>query len=747
MTIPALSRLSPRSRRAWLATSWPAAIWVAFAVVLLAAGAMMIPEGYRQAVEMTDVPEQDRVEMREALADLHLSPTHLAWFEFAVFNVASNIVNLAVGWLLIRRGPRSGFAVFLAFVLLAQANASYPPSIDDQLPGQPVAQAIIRLTTVVGIAGFFTLPFIFPDGRFVPRWTILWGVYNVAAVAIFAFAPSLLPNGDPWPTVEIVLTILTVLSIVYAVVYRYRRVSTPAQRLQTRGVMLGLVIGVPGFFLGDLFMRNIGPGAVGIACLFGFLTVMPIATTLPSLAVGIAILNHRLFDIDVVLGRTLVWLAMTGAVIGAYVGIVLGIGELVGSRDSLVLSLVATGVVAVAFQPVRARVQRGVDRFLFGERDDPYAVLARLGHRIEDTLSPAELLPAIVRTTQEALRLPDAALFLERPGGPVLAAASGVASGPTIRLPMVYQGQTVGALEVSPRGPGETFGAADRRLLEDLARQVGVAARTVSLATDLQHSRERIVVAREEERRRLRRDLHDGLGAQLAALILQAGAIRPLFRADPDAADREIASLREELRAAVADIRRLVAGLRPPALDELGLAGALRERLARLDRPDGDPDSPGLRVRFTAADPLPPLPAAVEVAAFRIVEEAVTNVVRHASARSVDVTLRVDGDLLEVTVTDDGVGLAASEGGGGAGLGLQSMRERATELGGACTVAPNPGGPGTRVSVTLPLTAAEPMPATLPATSDPPRIMLSSDAGDPIDVVPSPQAVQSWGRS
>lgn len=728
MTTPAISRCSLATRRTWLATSWPAVLWVFAAVVITIAGAMMIPEGYRQAVAMTDIPEPDRAELRRTLADLHLSPRHLAWFEFVVFNVVGNVVNLTVGWLLIRRAPRSGFAVFLAFVLLAQANASYPPSIDDLLPGQPIAQAIIRLTTVVGIAGFFTLPFIFPDGRFVPRWTVFWGVYNVVGVTVFAFAPSLLPDGGPWPTVEIVMTVLTVLSIIYSIAYRYRKVSTPEQRRQTRWVVFGLLIGVPAFFVGDIAMRNIGAGAVGVACLFLFLTVMPIATTLPTAAVGVAILNQRLFDIDVVLGRTLVWIAMTATVIGAYVGLVLGVGELLGSQDSLVLSLVATGVVAVAFQPVRARVQRGVDRLLFGDRDDPYAVLARLGHRIEDTLSPAELLPAIVRTTQEALRLPYAALFLERPGGPVLAAASGVASGPIVRLPMVYQGQTVGALEVSPRGPGETFGAADRRLLEDLARQVGVAARTVSLATDLQHSRERIVVAREEERRRLRRDLHDGLGAQLAALILQAGAIRPLFRADPDAADREITGLRDELRAAVADIRRLVAGLRPPALDELGLAGALRERLARLDRPDGGPDAPGLRVRFTAADPLPPLPAAVEVAAFRIVEEAVTNVVRHASARSVDVTVRVDGDALDIAVTDDGVGLTASESRGGAGLGLQSMRERATELGGACTVAPNPGGPGTRVSVTLPLTAPDHTSGPVLVISTPLPV-VSSDVG------------------
>ncbi len=700
--------------RARLAEHWPAALWLATAVAVTVAGALAFPEGFRQAADLTDTAPDQRDELRRALASLHLTPTKLAVFQ-SFTNAFSIVVNLTVGWLLIRRGPRTVFTGALAFVFLGLSAANYPPNIDDVLPGRPLAQVVIRLATLAAVAGFMTLPLVFPDGRAVPRWTRPVVAYIAASVGAFVFFPDI-GNTSLWTPVDTVFTVVQVLSTLFAVVYRYRRVSTTTQRQQTRWVVFGLLVAIPAFFAGDAMMRSIDGNPGGVACLFGFLIVMPIAFGLPTVTIGIAILNHRLFDIDVVLSRTLVWLAMTAAVVGAYVGLVLGVGTLVGSDDSLVLSLVATGAVAVAFQPVRARVQRTVDRLLFGDRDDPYAVLARLGHRIEDTLATAELLPAIVRTTQEALRLPYAALFLERPGGPVLAAASGVASGPTVRLPMVYQGQTVGALEVAPRGPGETFGAADRRLLEDLARQVGVAARTVNLAADLQHSRERIVVAREEERRRLRRDLHDGLGAQLAALILQAGAIRPLFRVDPDAADREIADLRDELRAAVADIRRLVAGLRPPALDELGLAGALRERLARLDRPDGGPDAPGLRVRFAAADPLPPLPAAAEVAAFRIVEEAVTNVVRHASATFVDVTLRVDEHSLDITVVDDGVGLAdsggadgtglaGSKGADGTGLGLQSMRERATELGGSCTVTAVPTGRGTLVSVSLPLTA------------------------------------------
>ncbi|MEJ7763833.1 MAG: GAF domain-containing sensor histidine kinase, partial [Thermomicrobiales bacterium] len=578
--------------------------------------------------------------------------------------------------------------------------------IEDYLPGQPVAQTIARLTTVVAIGGFFTLPFVFPDGRFVPRWMVIWGILNIAGVAAFAFFPDSGPRGTPWVLVEAIETGLMVLSLVFSVVYRYRKVSTPEQRRQTRWVAFGLMIGLPGFFAGDAMMRNIDASPLGVACLLGFLTVMPIASTLPTVTIGIAILNHRLYDIDVILNRTLVWLTLTGAVTVTYIGMVIGVGGLIGSRDNLVLSLVTTGLVAVGFQPLRLRVQRLADRFLFGDRDDPYAVLARLGHHIEDSLGPADLLPAIVRTTAEMLRLPYAALFLERGGGPVLVAASGVAptSTSTVRLPLVYQGQAVGALEVANRAPGEVFGQADRRLLGDLARQIGVAARTVSLADDVQRSRELIVTSREEERRRLRRDLHDGLGAQLAALVMQAGIARRLVRSDRDAAERELTDLREELRAAITEVRRLVLGLRPPALDELGLAGALRARLERLDRGGLAADAAAPRVRFAADDPLAPLSAAAEVAAYRIVEEAVTNAVKHAAARSISVDLRCDTAALMISVSDDGVGIAPPV--DGSGIGLHSIRERATELGGTCAIGAGPDGRGTLVRVRLPVAPA-----------------------------------------
>jgi signal transduction histidine kinase len=246
---------------------------------------------------------------------------------------------------------------------------------------------------------------------------------------------------------------------------------------------------------------------------------------------------------------------------------------------------------------------------------------------------------------------------------------------------------------LSPRSPGEGFSDADRSLLEDLARQAEVAVHAVRLTTDLQHSRERLVATREEERRRLRRDLHDGLGAQLAGLNVQAGTLRRLIPSDPDAADELVVELRDELQGAIADIRRLVYDLRPPALDDLGLGESLRRLADRYGSEDGS-----LRVVVEAPEDLPDLPAAVEVAIYRIAQEALTNAARHARARTCVVRLAVDGDVV-LEIVDDGVGIPAER---SAGVGLSSMHERASELGGSCTVEAVTEG-GTRVQVLLPL--------------------------------------------
>src|SRR5260370_12490926 len=270
-------------------------------------------------------------------------------------------------------------------------------------------------------------------------------------------------------------------------------------------------------------------------------------------------------------------------------------------------SLLATGIIAVLFQPLRLRLQREVNRLLYGERDEPSKVISRLGQRLEATLAAEAVLPTIVETVTQALRLPYAAISLKQDGEDVLAASSGQAAGEPTRLPLVYQSEPIGDLLLAPRARGETFSSADRALLADLARQAGIAVHAVRLTTDLQRltqelqlARTHLVTAREEERRRLRRDLHDGLGSVLASLNWRAGALRLVLFRDPVAADALVVEQQNTIQAAIGDIRRLVYDLPPPALGELGLIGAIRKRAAKQSAPTERDSVLGLRVAVGA---------------------------------------------------------------------------------------------------------------------------------------------------
>ncbi len=407
----------------------------------------------------------------------------------------------------------------------------------------------------------------------------------------------------------------------------------------------------------------------------------------------IAILRYRLYDIDLIINRTFVYGALTACVVALYVLVVAYLGVVLRTSSNLATSLAATGLIAALFVPLRDWLQRGVNRLMYGERDEPYKVLSDLGASLEATLAPESVLPTVVETVARALKLPYAAITLKQDGVFVEAARYGQRpAGEPLIVPLTYQQETLGQLVVSPRAPGESFTKSDVRLLGDLARHIEVAAYAVRLTADLQRSRERLVTAREEERRRLRRDLHDGIGPQLAALTLKLETARKLLSHDPQASAL-MADLSERARATISDVRRSVHALRPPALDELGLIPALREGAAQYSQN-------GLRVSVEAPKSLPSLPAAAEVATYHIAQEAMTNVVRHARARNCSVRIALDEDAgtLRVEIVDDGRGVGE---GHKVGVGLHSMRERAEELGGRCKVDTLAGG-GTLVSAELP---------------------------------------------
>lgn len=306
------------------------------------------------------------------------------------------------------------------------------------------------------------------------------------------------------------------------------------------------------------------------------------------------------------------------------------------------------------------------------------------------------MLPTVVDTVAEALKLPYAAVEVGQADHFVTAAEHG--QRPTdddrlLHLQLTHGGQAVGRFTLAARDRRRELSAADRRVLDDLVRQIGTAVHAVRLSADLLRSREQLVVAREEERRRVGRDLHDGLGPQLASLTMKAEAARDLVSANPYRAGELLAELLEQTESAVQDVRRVAYQLRPPVLDALGLLTALRVHAGDQQR---------VPVQLDLPDELPRLPAAVEVAAYRIALEALHNVASHAGASRCMVRMRHEGGSLHLEVADDGSGIPADH---VAGVGLSAMRERAAELGGSCAFEVAPGS-GTLVRVVLPITSA-----------------------------------------
>ncbi len=428
--------------------------------------------------------------------------------------------------------------------------------------------------------------YLFPSGYFVPHWTRWLAPVWIAGTNLHDVLPLVVGRSVLLGRLTSLFFDAWFISLALAQAYRYRYAATPPERHQTRWVLFGVIVGIGGYAVVDvmrLALVVLLPSVQQIPSPFTNGAYYVLMTLVP-LAFGVAILRARLYDIDILINRTLVYGALTTCIVGAYIVLVGSLSTFLRIENNLVISLVTTGGVAVLFQPLRDRLQQGVNRLMYGDRDQPYAVLSRLGQRIEGTLAPDAVLPTLVETVREALKLPYAAIAIEEEGERVPKAASGAPVPDPLVLPLVYQGETVGHLLLGPRAPGEGWNRADRRLLADLARQAGTAVHAVRLHLELQHARSRLVTAREEERRRLRRDLHDGLGPVLASLALQADTAHDLVRSDPDQAETLLVDLTTQAQGAVVDIRRLVYALRPPALDELGLAGALRADILAAPR-------------------------------------------------------------------------------------------------------------------------------------------------------------------
>lgn len=414
---------------------------------------------------------------------------------------------------------------------------------------------------------------------------------------------------------------------------------------------------------------------------------------LPS-ALAVALVRGEFLDIRSTISRALLYVSLTGGLLGLYAAAVSVIGALAG-HSGLVATLPATGVVAVAFSPARARLQHWVDRLLYGERGDPARVLGALGRRLEAALPVDQVLPAIAETVAEVLRLPYVGIKTTAGDAGLLACERGEPPDQPECVPLLHQGRAVGELLVGPRRGERSLSDGDRALLGDIARHVAASVSAASLHTEIAASRSRLAVAREEERARLRHDLHDRLGSHLVGLTLQLDTLETRSEGTSAAALRE-AHLQAE--SALDEVRRLSRGLRPAELDELGLVAAINAAAGRLSVRDGEG---AWHASVTAAVQLPIVTDATEAAAYHITVEALTNAYRHSGGEHAHVRIGVDapGSSLNIEVTDDGRGINGHD---GEGVGLRSMRSRAAQVGGVVWISERSGG-GTVVRTELPL--------------------------------------------
>ncbi|MGF7034362.1 signal transduction histidine kinase [Paenibacillus mucilaginosus] len=727
LTSPAEAPLMPKGEAAGRQTVSPPVRWAILGACLLSVLLFIaaLPHFIRDmstfCVESACGASENPPPGREWLTAHGFSPLVYAGAYAALYSLFA-LVYIAAALVLYRKksGDRMGL---LGMLTLVTFGVTFTPILETLKTVGPFYAAAVRLVAGLGISSFMLFFALFPGGTFFPRWN-RW----LVAFIILIRAPGLmfpdtvldLQYWSQWWMGGWLL--LWSLSMVGIQIYRYRRCSDVLERQQTKWVVFGLSLAVAGL-LGITAVFLVFEEAILLDPVKTFVvdTGIYFSMTLIPATMLIALLRHRLWDIDPLVTRTLVYGALTVSVVAVYIGSVWYIGTILHTSAQWFVSLLATSLVAVMFAPLKERLQRTVNRMIYGEKDDPSSVLGRLGRQLEEPLPPEEALRVVVRTIREALRLPYASLTLLHSGEDLPVAEDGtpVPLQELERIPVIHRGEELGAVRVAPRSPGETFSSSDRAFLALLVRQAGVIVHGLRmsldlrrLAADLQESRERLVRTREEERRRLRMNLHDDTAPRLAALALTAAAAEELMKSDPEAAKRILAELRSSIRRTVDDIRTLVYDLRPPALDELGLAGAIRERIGDLASAmhasgSGEPGGCGA-IRFELDEPAawPALPAAVEVAAYRIATEAMVNAVKHSRAACCRVTLRIvedEGPQLQLWIEDDGIGMPpAGERTGARSLGMHTMRERASELGGWCTVEAGERG-GTRVAAMLPI--------------------------------------------
>ena len=625
----------------------------------------------------------------------------------AFFGVSAVIGS--TGWYLFNEGNRDA-----ALVLLAIDSPSWVPVV------------VLPVTFLL---------LLFPDGHLPsPRWRWFAWVVGIGLVVVYVaimfdprtFDDSPVPDlSNPIgieplaPVLDAIQAFILVIPIgvlgsLAGLVVRFRR-SGPVERLQLRWLLTAAV--VVAILYSGVILASLG-GGWGSGEEPGWLLVLQgvavVSFALIPIAIGVSILRYRLFDLDVVINKAVLFGALAVFITAVYVAIVVGVGALVGSRTSPVLSAVAAAVVALAFQPIRRQAQRVADRLVYGKRATPYEVLSEFSEHVGHTYANDELLPRMARALGEATGAARADVWVRvgeelRPeavwpddagvpaGRPVLGDAGEVTRSSMLE-PVRHHGEVLGALSIEKR-PGEALSPTEQKLVRDLAAQAGLVLRNAGLTADLRAtiaelrtSRQRLVTAQDEERRRLERNLHDGAQQRLVALNVKLGLLERLVDRDPEQARTVASQLQGEANDALEELRDLARGIYPPLLADQGLVAALESQARRSAVPV-----------TIEADGIGRYAREAEAAVYFSCLEALQNVAKYADASSATVLLS-DGDgCLRFEVADDGVGFDPST--SSYGTGLQGIADRLAALGGELEVRSAPGG-GTTLAGSLPVVAA-----------------------------------------
>jgi signal transduction histidine kinase len=648
-----------------------------------------------------------------------------------VFNNASPVAEYLIFLLILffpngrlLPGPRwrwvAGAALAAIAVELVQAFTSVSlnqlsprvPSVPNPL-AVPALDALTNSNSLVPQLAFFLLIVLvlvavvvrFRRSRDLERqqmrgFAYVAGATLAAVLLTFTFTP---PNHKLTETSVFVL-VGTLAAAALARIRRWR--SVQRRPIRWTPYIVATVVGVGSLSFSFTSPSN-GPDVANAALGVGFGVLLP-AT------IGLAVMRHGLYDLDIFISRSIVYGSLAIFITGVYVGIAVGIGTLVGSggKPNLGLSILATAIVAVGFQPVRERVQRVANRLVYGNRATPYEVLSHFSERVAESYASDDVLPRMARVLAEGtsadvaevwLRSGDAlrraAVFPLQSPAPAAVHLDGSAelSIPTTDRAVVvrHQGDVLGALTVTKRR-GESLTPIEIRLMDDLAHQAGLVLKNVGLTSDLlarledlRSSRRRLVAAQDDARRKLERNLHDGAQQHLVAIKVKLGLVDMLLTRDPAKASATIVALKSDADEALETLRDLARGIYPPLLAERGLAVALQSQAGKATLPV-----------HVDADGVGRYPQEIEAALYFCTLEALQNVQKYAKASNALVRLREDGGQLLVEVTDDGRGFDVAVTSRGAGL--SNMEDRLEALGGTLRIETSPAH-GTTLAAKVPV--------------------------------------------